>query len=803
MPALLLACASLLAPGRVTAQSAPPAADAAHWALLESSCSGCHNSTDWAGSVAFDTMTPDQIPADAEVWEKAVRKLRGHLMPPPGETQPDAASREAFITWMEGKLDAAAAARPDPGYVGLHRLNRTEYAREIDRLLHLQVEVQNLLPRDVSSDGFDNVAAALRTSPAFLDQYIAAARSIARQAIGNAAAKPSSREYRADPAADQSKHVDGLPLGTRGGLLVEHYFPADGEYEFNIREFFFMGAGYVTKIDARHRVILTIDDQRVFQQEAGGPEDQRYVDQQQAIAADNMQARFNHIRVRIGAGVHRIGVTFVERSYAQSDSPLQPIAMLPEMERYPNIPGMVVSGPFNVTGVGDTASRRKIFLCRPANEAEELPCAQRILSALATEAFRRPVSAEDLQAPMQFYATGRSGRDFEAGIESGLTAILASTRFLFRAEASAAHAGDAAQPLTDLELASRLSFFLWSEGPDAALLQLASAGQLRDPQALAGQVRRMLADPRSATLVTNFAFQWLNVAQIDRVKPDPVLYPTFDRNLRDGFREEIRLFLDSVLRSDRSLLDLLRSDVTFLNERVALQYGIPNIRGDQFRSVKLTDANRFGLFGKGAVLMATSYGNRTSPVLRGAWILENISGTPPTPPPPGVEQFVENEAGKPPQTVRLRLEQHRQAKSCNACHGVIDPLGFALENYDVTGAWRDRDRDAGEAIDASGQLASGAHVGGPGELSRALLAHPDQFVQAFTEKLMVYALGRPLRPQDMPAIRAIVREAARQDYRFAAIAQGVVASDAFRMSLLPTATGAPVRTAQADQPSPR
>jgi len=758
-----------------------------HWRMLDERCGSCHNSTDWAGSLAFDTLSPDDIGNDAEVWEKVVRRLRGHLMPPPGEPQVDARQQQEFVQWLESRLDAAGAARPDPGYVGLHRLNRTEYRREIQRLLSLEVEVENLLPKDVSSDGFDNVAAALRTSPAFLDQYIAAARNVSRLAIGSATAKPSSREYRVDPAIDQSKHIDGLPLGTRGGIQVEHYFPADGEYEFNIREFFFMGAGYVTKIDSRHRVILTIDDQRVFQNEAGGPEDLKYVDQQQAIAADNMQARFNHIRARVPAGMHRIGVAFVERSYAQSDSPLQPIAMLPEMERYPNIPGFDVSGPFNVSSVGETPSRQRIFICRPAAEAEEAPCARRILSKLATEAFRRPVTQEELAAPLQFYASGRAAGNFESGIESGLTAILASTRFLFRAETSAATAMEAPKPLTDIELASRLSFFLWSEGPDQKLVEAATAGRLHEPAVLAAEVRRMLADPRSSTLVTNFAFQWLNVPQIDKIQPDPVIYPTFDPNLRRGFREEIRLFLDSVLRADRSVLDLLRSDTTFLNERLALQYGIQNIRGDQFRPVKLADPNRFGLFGKGAVLMGTSYGNRTSPVLRGAYILENITGTPPTPPPPGVEQFKETEAGHKAQTVRDRLEAHRANKSCNACHGVIDPLGFALENYDVTGAWRDRDRDAGEAIDSRGVLASGVKVKGPAELSQAILAHPDQFVQAITEKLVVYALGRPLRYQDMPAIRGIVRSSAAREYRFADVVQGVVASEAFRMNRLPGA----------------
>jgi hypothetical protein len=784
----LLLRAAVAGAGLLLCLAAPAgAADAPHWRILDERCGNCHNSTDWAGSLAFDTLSPDDIGGDAEVWEKVVRRLRGHLMPPPGEPQVDARQQQEFVQWLESRLDAAGAARPDPGYVGLHRLNRTEYRREIQRLLSLEVEVENLLPKDVSSDGFDNVAAALRTSPAFLDQYIAAARNVSRLAIGSATAKPSSREYRVDPAIDQSKHIDGLPLGTRGGIQVEHYFPADGEYEFNVREFFFMGAGYVTKIDSRHRVILTIDDQRVFQNEAGGPEDLKYVDQQQAIAADNMQARFNHIRARVPAGMHRIGVAFVERSYAQSDSPLQPIAMLPEMERYPNIPGFDVSGPFNVSSVGETPSRQRIFICRPAAEAEEAPCARRILSKLATEAFRRPVTQEELAAPLQFYTSGRAAGNFESGIESGLTAILASTRFLFRAETSATTAMEAPKPLTDIELASRLSFFLWSEGPDQKLVETATAGRLHEPAVLAAEVRRMLADPRSSTLVTNFAFQWLNVPQIDKIQPDPVIYPTFDPNLRRGFREEIRLFLDSVLRADRSVLDLLRSDTTFLNERLALQYGIQNIRGDQFRPVKLADPNRFGLFGKGAVLMSTSYGNRTSPVLRGAYILENITGTPPTPPPPGVEQFKETEAGHKAQTVRDRLEAHRANKSCNACHGVIDPLGFALENYDVTGAWRDRDRDAGEAIDSRGVLASGVKVNGPAELSQAILAHPDQFVQAITEKLVVYALGRPLRFQDMPSIRGIVRGAAAHEYRFVDIVQGVVASDAFRMNRLPGA----------------
>ncbi|MEP7245253.1 MAG: DUF1592 domain-containing protein [Gammaproteobacteria bacterium] len=534
---------------------------------------------------------------------------------------------------------------------------------------------------------------------------------------------------------------------------------------------------------------MTIDDVRVFQADAGGKEDLNAVDLRQADAANEMQKRFEHIRVKLKAGPHRVGISFIERSLAESDSPLQPIAMLPEMERAPTIPGLDISGPFNVTGISETASRQRIFICRPASREDELPCAKRILTQLASEAFRRPASDADLKAPLAFYAQGReSGGDFEAGIESGLTSILSSTKFLFRVEPAAANAEPGSvHRLTDLELASRLSFFLWSEGPDAELIKVAAANGLSDSQTLLAQVHRMLADPRSQSLVTNFAFQWLNVNKMEAIQPDPVLYPDFDRDLREGYREEMRLFLGSILRQQRSVLDLLRSGETFLNERLALQYGVPNIRGAQFRPVRLTDSNRWGLLGKGALLMGTSYGNRTSPVLRGAYILENITGTPPNSPPPGVQAFKESEPGKKMTTVRERLESHRANPSCNACHGVMDPLGFALEKFDVVGAWREKDRDAGTAIDSSGQLSDGTHLNGPAELRMALLRRPEQFVQTLTEKLMVFALGRALRYQDMPTVRAIVRESAQQDYRFEAIVNGIVTSQAFQMRAVPSA----------------
>ncbi len=773
---------------------------AGHWGLIDQTCNKCHNSTDWAGGLAFDTLAESDIENNLAVFEKTLVKLRGRLMPPPGEDQPPVEHIEAFVHWLEGRLDSAAAQRVDPGYVGLHRLNRTEYAGEIRRLLDIDVDVRSLLPKDVSSEGFDNQAATLRISPSFLDQYISTARLVSRQAVGRASQKPNSVMYRVDTSLDQNKHIDGLPLGTRGGISVVHDFPADGEYVFNIRDFLFMGAGYVTKVDHAHRVILTIDDVRVFERDAGGPEDLKDIDQRQAAAADEMQARFNNIRVRVKAGPHRVGVAFVLRSFAQSDSPLQPIAMLPEMERIPRIPGFDISGPFNVTGLSDTPSRKRIFSCKPANVDEELPCARSILSRLASAAYRRPINAADLEAPLAFYAEGRKQIDFEAGIESGLAAILSSSHFLLRARPASIEQPGKVAPLNDHELATRLAFFIWSAGPDQELLDLATANRLQDPATLSAQIKRMMADSRSSALVTNFALQWLNVGRMDNFQPDPVIYPDFDRNLRNAMHTEIRLFLDSVLRSDRSVLDLLRADSTFLNERLAKHYGVPNIRGDQFRPVRMAQADRWGLFGKSALLMATSYGNRTSPVLRGAWVMEAILGTPPTAPPPGVEQFPENQPGQKLGTVRSRLEAHRAAKSCNSCHGVIDPLGFALENFDVTGGWRDRDLDEGTDIDSSGQLASGQQIQGPRQLAEAILARPDHFVHALTEKLMVFALGRPLRPEDMPSVRAITRAAASEDYRFESLIRGIAASSAFRMRQMPAPDAtAPVQAAHVVQ----
>jgi mono/diheme cytochrome c family protein len=796
MPALAAAGMFAFAADTETTTSAqsdvPP-----HWGLLDQYCSECHNATDWAGEIAFDTMLPESIPEDAAIWEEAVRKLRGRLMPPPGKPQPDQATIDSFVAWMEGRLDAAAAKHPNPGHVGLHRLNRTEYAREIESLLGLKIDATALLPRDTESDGFDNVANVLRVSPTFLDQYIVAAQEVSLAAVGRSNPPPTSKVYRAPPSR-QDTHMEGLPLGTRGGMLVEHLFPADGEYRFDIGNTGGSGGGYVAGLDGRHKIVMTLDGVKVFEAELGGEEDLKAVDQRQATAAQEIRERFRNIVLPVKAGPRKIGVAFVARTLVESEETLQPLGP-PDAGggpgRIPVITGLEIVGPINPSGITETPSRRKIFVCRPATESEELPCAKQILGTIARRAFRRPITDEDLKAPLRFYEKGRASGSFDAGIQQGIMAILASPKFLYRVEAVPANVKPGQiYRISDLELASRLSFFLWSQGPDEELLEIAGSGRLRDPQVLDRQVRRMLADPRSSALVSNFAYQWLAVDEIDGIDPDPAIFPEFDGALREAFRREILLFVDSILREDRSVIDLLSADHTFVNERLALHYGIKDVRGDRFRRVKLADANRWGLLGKGAVLMGTSYANRTSPVKRGAWIMENITGTPPTAPPPGVEALKENMEGVRPQTVRERMELHRAQPSCNSCHGILDPLGLVLENFDAIGAWRVKDRETATVIDADGDL-HGRKLNGPQDLRNMLLERPEQFALTITQKLMTYALGRTVEYHDMPAVRAIVRNAATDNYRFSSIVAGIVKSDAFNSSILPEESeSAPIPT---------
>jgi len=623
-------------------------------------------------------------------------------------------------------------------------------------------------------------------SPSFLDQYISAARVVSARAVGNPAARPGSQTYRPTRGSDQSLRVDGLPLGTRGGLLVEHLFPADGDYKFNIPNMAI--AGYVRGMEYKHTLIVTIDGVKVFQNTIGGEDDIKAIDQQQAPAVAAINSRFLDIPVKVTAGPHKVGVTFVARTYAEPDEVLHSFRPSAGEDRIPRIGSLEIQGPFNPTGVSQTPSRARVFVCQPKSASDELPCAKTILSALARKAYRRPITNADLDAPIQFYSAARALGDFDTAIRDALPTILASPKFLYRAERSPAGlAPGSIHAIGDVELASRLSFFLIGRAPDDELLTAAERGTLTTPTVLEAQVRRLLADPRSESLVTSFAFQWLKMRALEEIDPDPIIFPNFDDSLRAAFRREMELFVDSILREDRPVLELLTANHTFVNERLALHYGIPDVRGDSFRRVTLTDANRWGLLGKGAVLLTTSYANRTAPVLRGAWILENLLGTPPSPPPPDVEAFQENKDGEKQRSVREIMEQHRAKPSCNACHGVMDPLGFSLENFDAIGEWRAEDRYAGTAIDASGKLVDGTAVNSPADLRVALTRRPEQFVQTLTERLMTYALGRTVDYYDMPAVRKIVREAARDQYRFSSIVMGIVRSDAFRMRMVPEA----------------
>jgi mono/diheme cytochrome c family protein len=738
-------------------QSSAPS-PSSHRALLDQYCVSCHNQRAKTAGLTFDTMNLANVAQDAAVWEKAVRKLRGGMMPPPGVRRPAPAAVESFVSWLETSLDQAASAAPNPGYVTLHRLNRAEYTNAIKDLLDVDVDASALLPSDDISNGFDNIANVLKVSPSFLDQYIMAARAVTRQAVGD---PPPSEPVKAILRAGTADPHETLPLGTRGGILVEHLFPADGEYEFKV-------TGTAS--------ILTLDGAKI------SPTG----------------------RIAVKAGPHKVGLTSVAHSFVESEATLQSFipgnpGILYGVGRGAAPPSIQITGPYNPTGNRiETPNRARIFVCRPPDQSEEPSCAARILYDIAHRAFRRPVTAKDLAAPLAFFKEGRATGGFDAGIQSGLIAILASPKFLYRAEPPPENLKPGSvYRISDLELASRLSFFLWSSIPDDELLSLAEQGKLKDPKVFEQQVRRMLAAPQSRSLVTNFAFQWLKVRDIAAFDPDPFVYPGFDASLKQAFRREMELFLESIVREDRSALDLLTADYTFVNERLALHYGIPNVRGEQFRRVSLSDSNRRGLLGKGAILMVTSYPNRTAPVLRGAFILENIAGTPPAPPPPNVEAFKENKEGEKTRTVREIMEQHRANPSCNSCHGIMDPLGFAFENFDSIGAWRAKDRYARTPIDSSGQLVDGTPVNGPGDVRQALMKRPEQFVQTMTEKLLTYALGRSVDHYDMPAVRKIVRDAARDNYRFSSVVMGIVNGVPFQMGKIPEAAGPVEKTVAA------
>ncbi len=759
--------------------AAAPAASSAR-ALLDQYCVRCHNDRLQTAGVALDAVDVAQVVHDTSLWERAVRKLRARAMPPAGSPRPDEAAYDDLVSYLETELDRLALAAPDPGRTDtFRRLNRTEYQNAVRDLLALDVDVTALLPPDDASYGFDNVG-AVNLSPALLERYLSAAGKVSRLAVGSAAPAPGSRVVVLPADLTQEGHFDGLPFGTRGGTVVTHNFPADGEYEIQVRLSRNRNENVEGLYDP-HDLELTLDGERlqVFEIRPN----RMVVAGYYADADIDKQLQ---VRLVVGAGPHRVGAAFLKKSSALIETERQPYDAHFNMDRHPRtqpaVRSVAIAGPFAAAGAGDTPSRRRIFTCRPATAADEPACARTIIGTLARRAYRRPVSDEDLAGPLAFYARGRARGGFEDGIELALRALLASTEFLFRIEQDPAGLPPGTPyRLSDIELASRLSFFLWSSLPDDELLVLAERGELADPAVLDAQVARMLADPRAHSLATNFAGQWLYLRNLDTARPNLRRYPDFDDNLRRAMRRETELLFASIVGEDRDVLDLLRADYTFLNERLARHYDVPNVYGDHFRRVGLgADSRRAGLLGHGSILTVTSYATRTSPVLRGKWVLENLLGMPPPPPPPDVPPLDEGGTGGAALSMRERMAQHRGNPACAACHQMMDPAGLAMENFDAVGRWRARD-ESWRAIDASGSLPGGGEFDGVAGLRQALLARPDLFVRTLTEKLLTFALGRGVDHADAPAVRQILRETARDDNRFSSLVSAIVKSTPFQM----------------------
>lgn len=794
-------------PGETTAAASGRDA-ASHWDVFKSYCFDCHDAVGYAGGLALDALRPDAIPDDAQTWEKVVRKLRGRTMPPPGQRRPDDAQYTETVAWLEGVLDQAATGRPLPDPTGLHRLNRREYANAVHDLLGVDwIAEVDMLPPDTTHEGFDNIASALVTTPGFLENYLSAARQVAVEAVGQPAAPlgAGSAEFLRlpDQEGHQPFHQPGAPLGTRGGIQAWHYFPADGEYEINLEELFPTDA-WLNAAEYMNTLIVTVDGRLVYTTNLGGEPtgDLRRIDQDQGPAVTDMNSRLKNIRFEVDAGARLVSVAYLFRSFMESEHELSALNPMGGSERHLAVTGFNIVGPFDARGIATTPSRQMIFSCYPEAPAEETPCAEQILTRIASRAFRRPVDEPTLATIMAFYANGVEDGGFEEGIRAGLTRILASPRFLFRgvapAPVSGVAAGSGLDARDDYELASRLSFFLWSTIPDDALLEAAAAGTLRDPAELAAHVSRMLADPRAFSLAADFARQWLHLDRIEDLEPAPNVFPYAanhrlvlgsDADPRRDLVEETLRFVDMIFREDRSVVDLLSARDTFLNERVALHYGIDTVKGGRFRRVELAHSARWGLLGKAAVLMVTSYPDRTAPVLRGEWILSNLVGAPPASPPPEVEALLpENDfTAEVFKTVAERLAAHSQDPSCFACHGVLDPLGFALENFNAVGVWREVEEFTDQpVVTDAGALPDGTPVASPDALREYLLQRPEQFVQTLTEKLYMYALGRPLDPaSDMPIIRSIVAQAAEDDYRFSALVRAIVESAPFQQPPLP------------------
>jgi hypothetical protein len=752
--------------------------------LLSATCLKCHNTTDWAGGLAWDTVDLNHAGEDPELWEKAIGKLRGRLMPPAGEKQPGQAEVDAFVDYLEKSVDAAVKTPTPIGHVPLQRLNRTEFAASVKGLLGVDVDPKQVLPTEIEVEGFSNIAGALSVSPTFMEQYLYTVRHVAQRAVGEPVPKMASvfsgggggGGGQAGPGSPvQRVHKDGYPLGTRGGVQFTEVFPADGEYRFNFLDGDSIDAGlYPNGMETAATLLILIDGEEVGRREIGGPDDLAVADRDGPKGRTALVTKVSGIAAPIKAGAHTVTVTFIEHSWAESNDPTGGGRLfgMPIIRD-----GIQIVGPYSPHGLSLSESRAKIFVCEPKSQAEERPCAERIARHLATQAFRRPVTDEDVKWLMKFYESGRTDAGgFDSGVTELVTAILSSPDFLYRSISPAQAPGESRQ-LDELELASRLSFFLWNQGPDEQLLALARKKQLSDPGVMDAQVARMLKDPRAQSLVTDFAFSWLNFGTLSQIEP---LDREFTADMRTNFETEARLFVSSVLLENRNVSELLTGNYTFVNDSLARQYGIPGVLGPQFRKVTLKDENRWGLLGKGAFQLRTSYSDRTSPVLRGAYVLDRLMGTPPHPPPPNVVTDLSFHEGQPPTTVRQRLEAHRSNPTCRACHGLIDPLGLALENFDLTGRWRTVDPVTKVSIDPTAELSSGLVLRGPSDLRQYLTRRPEQFPTTVTKRLMMYALNRELEYFDMPQVRKIVHDAAAHNYTFASIATGIVNSDAFR-----------------------
>jgi len=779
MPILLL-LGGLMSPGAARQGAAPPPAPAGPDGrvviarFLDLYCVSCHNRDEQAAGLAFDAIGPEDVGRDPQAWEKVVRRLVARQMPPAGEVRPMGRTYDSVVALLTSSLDRAAAEHPDPGRTGtFRRLNRTEYQNAIRDLLAIDIDASALLPPDESSHGFDNVTVA-DLSPTLLDRYITAAQKISRLAVGSPGRSPGGDTIRIPADLTQEEHVEGLPIGTRGGALIPYTFPRDGEYDIQLRLARDRNE-HVEGLGEPHDLEVLLDRERKAALAVTPPRSEQ--DHQTADA--HLKAR-----VRVTAGPHQIGVTFVKEPSSLPETKRQPYQAHYNMHRHPRLSPAVyqisITGPYGAGGHGDTPGRRRIFTREPKGPGEEEACAEQILATLMRRAFRRPVAAADLGKPMELYRAARAEGDFAAGIEMALSAVLVNPQFLFRIEPDPPGvAPGSAYRLPDLQLASRLSFFLWSSIPDDELLDLAASGELGRPGVLERQARRMLADPRSRSLVGNFAGQWLHLRNLESITPDLRLFPDFDDNLRRAFRQETELGFEGVMREDRSVVDLLRPGRTFLNERLAKHYGIPHVYGSHFRPAGAgAAARRGGLLRQGSVLMVTSYATRTSPVIRGKWILENILGTPPPPPPANVPTLKDNTVSAS-LSVRERLAEHRAAVACAGCHKLMDPPGFALENFDAVGRWRTSEE--GRPVDAAGGLPDGSRFEGVAGLERALLNRPELFVGTLTEKLLTFALGRGMGPGDAPAVRKIVRDARARDYRFSELIAGIATSTPFRM----------------------